>query len=179
MHQEIIDSTRLWLEKSVIGLGLCPFAQPAYENRRVRFYVSESKSAEELLRELESELNYLVTHESKICETTLLIHPWVMGDFADYNDFISICDAALVELELEGELQIASFHPQYQFADTDPDDIENYTNRSPYPTLHLLREHSIDLAIAGSVNTDEIYLRNIRTLRGLGHAGWFNLWRTS
>lgn len=178
MHQQIIDSTRVWLEKSVIGLGLCPFAKGVYDTRRVRFFVSESNTAEQLLQDLQSELNYLVTHEPTSCETTLLIHPWVMADFADYNDFLSICDAALVDLELEGELQIASFHPQYQFAETSPDDIENYTNRSPYPTLHILREHSIDLAVAGSVNTDEIYLRNIRTLRALGHEGWSNLWRT-
>lgn len=110
-------------------------------------------------------------------ETALLIHPWVLNDFIEYNEFLDVCDALVAELGLEGELQVASFHPHYQFADTQPDDIANYTNRSPYPMLHVLRESSVERAVAAVGNTDEIYLRNIRTLRQLGHTGWQALWR--
>ena len=112
-----------------------------------------------------------------VCETVLLIHPWVLEDFIEYNDFLEVCEATIEELNLEGDLQVASFHPQYQFADSQPEDIENYTNRSPFPMLHLLREASIERAIAAVPDTDEIYRRNIRTLRDLGHAGWQRLWR--
>ena len=110
------------------------------------------------------------------CETSLLIHPFVLTDFIAYNDFLSQCDAALADLGLEGELQIASFHPDYQFAGTSPDDIENYTNRSPYPMLHLLREASIERAISGLGDSAEIYRRNVRTMRTLGIEGWRRLW---
>jgi hypothetical protein len=106
-----------------------------------------------------------------------LIHPWVLTDFIEYNDFLEVCEATIVQLDLEGELQVASFHPQYQFAGTQPADVENCTNRSPYPMLHLLREASIERVIAGLEDPDEIYRRNIRTLRELGHAGWQKLWR--
>jgi len=121
-------------------------------------------------------LTYLNAADPQSCETTLLIHPWVLTDFIEYNDFLEVCEATVVELGLEGELQVASFHPQYQFAGTESGDIENYTNRSPYPMLHLLREASIELAIAALPDAAEIYRRNIRTLRELGHAGWQRLW---
>jgi len=124
------------LERSVIGLNLCPFAESVYRGGRVRFRVSEQRSASALLDELRSELSGLHAAEPLQCETTLLIHPWVLADFVEYNDFLEVCEAAIVELGLEGELQVASFHPQYQFSGTRPDDIENYTNRSPYPMLH-------------------------------------------
>lgn len=110
------------------------------------------------------------------CETTLLIHPWVLNDFVEFNDFLQICDQTVADLDLEGELQVASFHPQYQFAGTQPDDIENYTNRSPYPILHLLHEASIESALAGVADPDAIYQKNILTLRKLGRAGWDALW---
>jgi uncharacterized protein len=174
---EIIAATRRWMERSVIGLDLCPFAESVYRGDRVRFRVSEQRSASSLLDDLRSELWELHAADSQLCETTLLIHPWVLADFIEYNDFIEVCEATIVELGLEGELQVASFHPQYQFAGTQSEDIENYTNRSPYPMLHLLREASIERAIASVPDTDEIYLRNIRTLRDLGHAGWQRLWR--
>jgi len=174
---EIIAATRRWLERSVIGLNLCPFAESVYRGNRVRFRVSEQRSAAALLDDLRSELWELHAADSQLCETTLLIHPWVLADFIEYNEFLEVCEATIVELGLEGELQVASFHPQYQFAGTQSEDIENYTNRSPYPTLHLLREASIERAIAAVPDTDEIYLRNIRTLRDLGHAGWQRLWR--
>jgi hypothetical protein len=165
------------LERSVIGLDLCPFAESVYRAGRVRFRVSEQRSASALLDELRSELTGLHAADPLQCETTLLIHPWVLADFVEYNDFLEVCEAAIVDLGLEGELQVASFHPQYRFAGTQSEDIENYTNRSPYPMLHLLREASIERAIAALPDTDEIYRRNIRTLRNLGHAGWRLLWR--
>lgn len=161
----------------MIGLNLCPFAESVYRGGRVRLRVSEQRSAPGLLEELRTELTELHAADPLRCETTLLIHPWVLTDFIEYNDFLDVCEAAIVDLDLEGELQVASFHPQYQFAGTQPADIENYTNRSPYPTLHILREASIERAIAALADTDEIYRRNIRTLRDLGHAGWQRLWR--
>jgi len=174
---EIIAATRLWLERSVIGLNLCPFAESVYRADRVRFRVSEQRSASALLDDLRSELRELQAADPLRCETTLLIHPWVLTDFIEYNDFLDVCETTIVELDLEGELQVASFHPQYRFAGTQSEDIENYTNRSPYPMLHLLRETSIERAVAAVPDTGEIYRRNIRTLRDLGHAGWQRLWR--
>ena len=143
----------------------------------MRFRVSAETSAAGLLTELRAELTGLYAADPLLCETTLLIHPGVLTDFLEYNDFLDVCEAAVVELDLEGELQVASFHPQYRFAGTQAEDIENYTNRSPYPMLHLLREASIERAIAAVPDTDEIYRRNIRTMRKLGHAGWARLWR--
>ena len=160
----------------MIGLNLCPFAENPYRGERVRFHVSEQRSAAGLLEDLRSELTRLALAEPADCETTLLIHPWVLADFVEYNDFLGICDEVVLGLDLEGVLQVASFHPQYQFAGTQPDDIENYTNRSPYPMLHLLREDSVGRAIEAVGDTEEIYRRNIRTLRALGHAGWKRLW---
>jgi uncharacterized protein len=174
---EIIAATRRWLERSVIGLNLCPFAESVYRGNRVRFRVSEQRSASALLDELRSESLELQAADPRRCETTLLIHPWVLADFIEYNDFLDVCEATIAELGLEGELQVASFHPQYQFAGTKSEDIENYTNRSPYPMLHLLREASIERAIATVPDPSEIYRRNIRTLNDLGHAGWQRLWR--
>jgi uncharacterized protein len=175
--EEIIRATRRWLEKSVIGLGLCPFAEGPYRGERVRFCVSEERSAAGLLEELRAELLHLHAEDPRACETTLLIHPWVLTDFIEFNDFLEVCEAAVVDLDLEGELQIASFHPQYQFAGTAPSDIDNFTNRSPHPTLHLLREASIERALATVADPAEIYRRNVRTLRALGLAGWQALWK--
>ena len=175
-NEEVVSTTRRWLEKSVIGLNLCPFAERAYRADRVRFFVSEQRSAAGLLRDLRSELLVLDAADPSDCETALLIHPLVLNDFLEYNDYLDVCEAMVGELGLEGELQVASFHPQYQFAGTQSEDIENYTNRSPYPMLHLLREASVERAIAAVGDTDEIYRRNIRTLRELGHAGWRRLW---
>jgi hypothetical protein len=172
----IIAMTRRWLEKSVIGLNLCPFAGGPYRDNRVYFCVSEQRTASGLLEDLRIELRDLHAADPLHRETTLLIHPGVMSDFLEYNDFLDACDSTVDELGLEGDLQVASFHPQYQFADTQPEDIENFTNRSPYPMLHLLREASVERAIAATGKTEEIYLRNIRTLRELGHLGWRRLW---
>jgi hypothetical protein len=176
-HDEIIADTRRWLERAVIGLNLCPFAEGPYRGGRVRFQVSEQRSAAGLLEDLRDELERLHAADASQCETVLLIHPWVLNDFAEYNEFLEVCDAAVADLQLEGEVQVASFHPQYQFADTQPEDIDNYTNRSPYPMLHLLRESSVERAVDAVGDADGIYLKNIRTLRELGHAGWQALWR--
>jgi hypothetical protein len=176
-NDEVIASTRRWLEKSVIGLGLCPFAENPYRADRVRFFVSAQESPAGLLEDLRSELLGLNAADPAQCETSLLIHPAVLDDFLEYNDFLEVCDALLADLDLSGVLQVASFHPRYQFADTGPEDIENYTNRSPYPVLHLLREASVERAIAAAGDTEEIYRKNIRTLRTLGHEGWRALWR--
>ncbi len=175
--EDIIAATRRWLERSVIGLNLCPFAEAVYRADRVRFRVSEQSSASGLLEELRLELSALHAADPSHCETTLLIHPSVLADFVEYNGFLGVAEAAVAELGLEGELQVASFHPQYRFAGTQCEDIENYTNRSPFPMLHLLREASIERAVAAVPDTHEIYRRNIRTLRTLGHAGWQRLWR--
>jgi hypothetical protein len=176
-NDQIIAATRRWLERSVIGLNLCPFAESVYRGNRVRFRVSEQRSAHALLDELRAELTGLQAEDPLRCETALLIHPWVLTDFIEYNDFLEVCEAVIAELGLEGELQVASFHPQYRFEGTESEDIENYTNRSPYPMLHILREASVERAVAAVADSDEIYRRNIRTLKALGHAGWQRLWR--
>ena len=174
--EDIIPATRRWLEKAVIGLDLCPFAESVYRADRVRFHVSDQRSASGLLDELRAELLHLNAAEPAQTETTLLIHPWVLNDFVEFNDFLQICDSAVVELELEGEIQVASFHPHYQFAGTRPDDVENCTNRSPYPTLHLLREASIERVLQHVADPDAIYQNNIERLRRLGPEGWRALW---
>ena len=161
----------------MIGLNLCPFAENPYRGNRVHFTVSAQHSAAGLLADLRAELQALAGAALHDRETTLLIHPWVLADFMEYNDFLDVCDSAVAELNLEGVLQVASFHPRYQFAGSQPDDIENYSNRSPYPMLHLLREASVERAVAAVGDPEEIYRRNIRTLRALGHAGWQRLWR--
>lgn len=173
---EAVAATRRWIERAVIGLNLCPFARAPYVQDRLRIRVSRATDVEALVDDLRAELEWLRDADADEYETSLLVHPFVLGDFADYNEFLDVADALLEEMELDGEIQIASFHPQYQFADAGPDDIENATNRSPYPTLHLLRESSIDRAVESGVDTDAIYERNIETLRTLGDTGWAALW---
>lgn len=175
--EAIVAATRTWLERAVLGLKLCPFAPEPYLNDRVRFSVSTQGSSARLLEELRYELQLLQQTDPLTCETTLLIHPHALTDFRAYNDFLDECDAALDDLRLTGELQVASFHPGYQFAGTRAEDIENYTNRSPYPMLHLLREASVARAIASFPASDRIGERNIAALRGLGHEGWRQLWK--
>ncbi|MBW8878091.1 MAG: DUF1415 domain-containing protein [Acidobacteria bacterium] len=173
--EEIIAITRQWLEKAVIGLNLCPFAKAVYIKDQIRYVVSEAESPEALLTELAVELQALVAADPAAIDTTLLIHPQALTDFLDYNDFLGVADAAVADLGLEGVLQIASFHPQYQFAGTATDDVENYTNRSPYPMLHLLREASVERAVAAFPDAAQIYEKNMATLRLLGHEGWSRL----
>lgn len=172
----VIAATRKWLERAVIGLQLCPFAAAPYLNDRVRYRVSAQRSGVGLLDELCDELQALQDADPLKCETTLLIHPHALTDFLEYNDFLDECDAAVAALGLEGELQVASFHPQYQFAGTDVQDIENYTNRSPYPMLHLLREASVARAVENFPHVDGIGANNRETLLRLGQEGWRRLW---
>ena len=172
---QIIADTRTWLEKAVIGLNLCPFAKAVHVKDQVRFQVSDARTEEALIEELARELETLAEATPEKIDTTLLIHPHVLQDFADYNQFLDLADALVESLQLDGILQVASFHPDYQFADTAADDITNFSNRSPYPTLHLLREESIDRAVEAFPEADAIYDTNIRTLRGLGLAGWRKL----
>ena len=161
----------------MIGLNLCPFARAPFVQQRIRFVVSPARDAHALLDDLRRELQALHATDPLISETTLLIHPQVLGDFLDFNDFLDVADETLRELALEGELQVASFHPDYRFAETAADAVENCTNRSPYPTLHLLRESTVDSAVASDIDTEAIYQRNIATLQKLGEAGWRALWQ--
>lgn len=174
-HAAIIDATVAWLEKAVIGLNLCPFAKAVHVKRQVRYVVCDAATPEELLAMLMDELQLLSDSDPEAIDTTLLIHPKVLTDFQDYNEFLDVADAALEDMDLVGELQVASFHPHYQFDGTAADDIDNYTNRSPYPTLHLLREDSIERAVEAFPDASEIFEKNIETLRALGHEGWDKL----
>jgi hypothetical protein len=169
---QVQADTQLWLEKAVIGLNLCPFAKSVHVNQRLRYVVSDAESPEALLKQLAHELLLLMRADPDEVETTLLIHPKVLNDFLDFNDFLGAADALVEELKLDGDLQIASFHPDYQFEGTDIDDISNYSNRSPYPTLHLLRETSIERAVETMADTDSIFETNIETLEKLGIEGW-------
>ena len=174
-EDEAIAATRRWLERAVIGLNLCPFAKAVYVRQQVRLVFSDATTPGQLVEQLGEELLLLRDTPAEQVDTTLLVHPYVLQDFLDYNDFLDQADALVEALELDGELQVASFHPDYRFADSDPDDIENYSNRSPYPTLHLLREESIDRAVEAYPDPDSIVERNYATLRDLGHEGWHRL----
>lgn len=170
-HSNMISVTQEWLERAVIGLNLCPFAKSVHVKQQIRYVVSCAQSPEALCEEIYSELLYLQKAEPASVETSLLIHPYVLQDFNEYNDFLDIADAIIEDLGLEGEIQVASFHPDYQFAGTAPDDIENYTNRSPYPLLQFLRESSISAALEQYPDAEKIFERNILKLRELGYAG--------
>ncbi len=174
-NSQVVAATRHWLEKVVIGLNLCPFAGLPWRQGRVRFRVSEAISEQQLAQDLADELLALQAADPAECETTLLIHPHVLGDFLDYNNFLDLADRLLEDLALDGTLQIASFHPDYQFADSEQDDPANCTNRSPYPMLHLLREASIEAATANIPNPEVIFERNIKMLQELGLDGWKTL----
>ncbi len=168
----VLASTQRWLERAVIGLNLCPFAKAEHVHGRIRYAVSAAKTEAALLRDLAHEAKHLVAQDPLRTETTLLIAPQVLQDFLDFNDFLDQADALLEDLALDGILQVASFHPQYQFAGTHADDMDNYSNRAPFPTLHLLREASVERAVAAFPEAEMIYERNIAILRQLGHAGW-------
>ena len=173
--EAVIAATVAWIEKAVIGLNLCPFARSVHAGGRIRYVVTGAQSTGELVEVLVQELDSLAQADPAEVETTLLIHPRVLNDFLDFNDFLEVADATVGQLGLTGELQVASFHPRYQFAGTAVDDIDNFTNRSPYPTLHLLRESSVERAVAAYPDTDRIFENNIETLRRLGRAGWDRL----
>lgn len=164
----VIAQTRQWIERLVLAHNLCPFAHQPYQTDRIRFSVTSATKPELLLAVLKAELHALQATPTEKVATTLLIHPEVLTDFYAYNDFLDDADELLYQEGLEGILQIASFHPHYQFSGTEPDNAENYTNRSPYPMLHLLREASLEQAIAQHPNVDAIPERNIQVMHQLG-----------
>ena len=174
-HEQVIAETRDWIEKAVIGLNLCPFAKSVYVKNQVRIVVSSARHIDAFLEDLDRELDHLAEVDPEVTDTTLLIHPTLFADFLDFNDVHQIADEAVTEHELEGVIQIASFHPQFQFEGTEPDDITNYTNRAPYPTLHLIREASLDKAVEAFPDAEMIYERNMETLSKMGIAGWMAL----
>ena len=167
-----IAATRLWLERIVIGLNLCPFAKAVYVKDQVRFVLSDATTPEALVEQLAEELVLLRDTPAEQIDTTLIVHPQVLTDFLDYNDFLDNADAAIEALDLQGILQVASFHPDYQFDGVAADDASNYTNRAPFPTLHLLREESVERAVDAFPDPDVIVERNIQTLDRIGVAGW-------
>ena len=172
-----INHTRAWVNRAVIGLNLCPFAKAPQVKGQVRYVVSHATDPAALLADLIRELERLAESPADKIETTLLIHPQVLGDFDEYNGFIEVAEDTVAELGLEGVLQVASFHPQFQFEGTEPDDVTNATNRSPYPTLHLIREDSIDRAVDAFPEAEAIYEVNIATMEKLGDTGWAELQR--
>jgi hypothetical protein len=167
-----IDRTRTWVERAVIGLNLCPYAKAPQVKGLVRYAESQARDCDALLSDLKSELQRLAQTRPEQLETTLLVHPQVLNQFEAFNDFLDVAEDAIAELGLEGVIQVASFHPDYQFAGTSPDDITNATNRSPHPTLHLIREDSIDRAVAAFPQAERIYEANMAIMERLGHAGW-------
>ena len=173
-----INRTRAWVEHAVIGLNLCPFAKAVHTKGQIRWVLSDATEPKALLLQLVEELQHLAQADPEAVDTTLIVHPQVLQDFYDFNDFLGVAEDTLAELDLEGVLQIASFHPQFQFADAEPDDIGNATNRAPFPTLHLLREDSIERAVQAFPEAETIYERNIATLQRLGPEGWRKLMDT-
>jgi hypothetical protein len=170
--EDVLKQTRHWLEKAVIGLNLCPFAKAVYVKNQVRLVVSRARHADDLLEELDRELDQLVATPTEQLETTLLIHPTLFDDFLDFNDFLEVAEGVVDEHGLEGVIQLASFHPQFQFDGTEPDDISNYTNRAPFAILHLLREASVEKAVEAFPEAEAIFEQNIDTLEKLGASGW-------
>ena len=170
--EAILAQTRHWLEKAVIGLNLCPFAKAVYVKNQVRLVVSHARHADDLLEELDRELDLLVATPAEEIDTTLLIQPTLFEDFLDFNDFLEVADGVVDEHGLEGVVQLASFHPRFQFDGTEAEDISNYTNRAPFAMLHLLREESVEKAVEAFPEAEAIYEQNIATLENLGHSGW-------
>ena len=175
-EEGVIAATRHWIEKAVIGLNLCPFARAVWVKNQVRIVVSTARHIDGLLDDLDRELDLLKDTPAEQIDTTLIVHPTLFPDFEVFNDFLGIADEVVAEHDLEGVIQVASFHPDYQFEGTEPDDITNATNRSPFPTLHLLREDSVARAVASEGGDAEaIVARNMDTLRRLGPQGWREL----
>ena len=171
----VIEDTVRWLEKAVISLNLCPFAKGVHVKGQIHYAVSNASDAEGVAEALHRELEGLAEANADKRDTTLLILPHALQDFLDFNDFLEIADAMIEELDLGGILQVASFHPQFQFDGTDVDDVTNCTNRSPYPILHLLREDSIDKAVEVFPEAESIFERNMETLESIGIEGWLDL----
>lgn len=165
-HPRIINAVKNWVEQFVVQLNLCPFAKAEIKKQSVYYCVSNAQNEQQLLIDLQQQLEQLAQQPKR--ETTLLIHPFVLQEFDAYNQFLELCDALLEQLDYDGVFQIASFHPDYQFSDTKPNDSENYSNKSPFPLLHILREDSIEQAIKHYSNVDSIIQRNKQTLEQLG-----------
>jgi len=174
-EKQIIAYTNAWVEQVVIGLNLCPFAKPVHTKGQIDYFLSHARDETTLAADLRLAMQRLIASTPDSMDTCLLIHPWVLSDFFDYNNFLDIADAILDELELIGVLQIASFHPHYQFAGTTEDDVTNCTTRSPFPMLHLLRGESLDKATAAVPDANVIVDRNLDTMISLGHEGWNRL----
>jgi len=174
-EKQIIALTSAWLEKVVIGLNLCPFAKPVHTKGQIDYFLSHARDESTLATDLKLAMQRLIAAPPETIDTCLLIHPWTLSDFIEYNNFLDIADEILDELDLIGVLQIASFHPDYQFAGTSEDDVTNCTNRSPFPLLHLLREESLDKATAALPDASVIVDRNLETMNSLGHEGWNQL----
>lgn len=174
---QAIAHTQRWLERAVIALNLCPFAKAVHLKGQIRWVLSTARNTQTLARELAREMLHLADADPAITDTSLIVHPWVLQDFADYNDFLDVADELIESLALTGVLQVASFHPDYCFADSedDDDDMANFSNRSPFPMLHLLREDSVERAVAAFPEPEAIFERNIATLRALGPGGWRKL----
>ena len=168
----VIEDTQKWLLNAVVGLNLCPFAKAVVVKDMVRYRVCASSDPVDVLAMLREELLHLAEADPEKLDTTLLIAPNALPDFLDFNDFLADCDEVLQDLELDGVLQVADFHPHYQFGGIEPDDMGNFTNRAPYPTLHLLREASIDKAVEAYPDASLIFERNIEVLERLGREGW-------
>jgi hypothetical protein len=173
--EQVLAGMRGWIEAAVIGLNLCPFAKSVYVKNQVRIVVSRARHLDAFLDDLDRELELLKTTPAEEVDTTLLVHPTLFPDFLVFNDFLNVADEVLEEHELEGVVQIAPFHPAFQFEGTEPEDADNLTNRAPYPTLHLLREDSIERAVASGDSAETIVERNLQTVRRLGLDGWAKL----
>ncbi len=173
--EQVQAEMRRWIEQAVIGLNLCPFAKSVYVKNQVRLVVSRARHLDAFLDDLDRELELLKTTPAEQIDTTLLVHPTLFPDFFVFNDFLDVVDQVLEEHELEGLIQVAPFHPTFQFEDTEPDDADNLTNRAPYPTLHLIREASIDRAVESGDSAETIVERNLKTVRALGIEGWRRL----
>ena len=173
--EQILAATREWVEKAVIGLNLCPFAKAVYVKNQVRIVVSHARHLDAFLDDLDRELQLLVDTPADEVDTTLLVHPTLFPDFEVFNDFLNVVDDVVAEHELEGVIQVAPFHPAFQFDGTTADDVTNFTNRSPYPTLHLLRGDSVERALESGEDADSIVERNQQRLRELGLEGWKTL----
>lgn len=171
----VVQDTVRWLERAVIGLNLCPFAKSVHVKGQIHYVVSHATDARALLQDLQRELEALAEAPAEQRDTTLLMAPLAMADFLDFNDFLELADELVEAMDLAGILQVASFHPRFQFEGTQVEDVSNATNRAPYPTLHLLREESIDRAVEVFPEAEEIFERNIELLERLGAAGWADL----
>ena len=171
----VVQDTVRWLERAVIGLNLCPFAKGVHTKGQIHYVVSHATDAGALLEDLQRELEALAEASPAKRDTTLLMAPQALPDFLDFNDFLELADELVEAMDLAGILQVAPFHPRFQFADTAEDDVGNCTNRAPYPTLHLLREESIDSAVEAFPEAEEIFERNIEVLERLGAQGWADL----